>query len=95
MCAKRLRLLTVQAVRPAPIADNSDPNEALGLGPPLDTRATTASGPILRWAVASSRLWSASRPKESVQPNPQIRSCEPRPTTAGQSADKQLSNVGR
>jgi len=85
--AKRLRLLTAQAIHPTPTADNSDQNGALAIVPPLDTQATTASGPILRW--------SASRPRESVQPYRQTRTCVPSPTTAGQFADKQLSNVGR
>jgi len=89
--AKRLRLLAPQAVPPVPAADSSDRNGALA---PLDSRPTTASGSI-RCAVASSRPWSASRPRESVQPNPQIHSCGLRPTTDRQSADKQLSNVDR
>src|SRR6516165_2461248 len=93
--AKRLRLLAPQAVSPAPAADSSDRNGALASAPPLDSRATTASGPILRCAVPNSRPWSASRPRESFQSNPQTRSCGPRPTTDGQSADKQLSNVDR
>src|SRR4029077_7582145 len=92
---RRLRLLAAQAFPPAPavLSHSSDQNYALASAPPLDSRATTAGGPILRCAVANSRLWSAQRPRESVWPNPQIRSYGPRPTTDGQSADKPLSNV--
>src|SRR5207248_2841754 len=54
----------------------------LGSAPALDWQATTANGPILRCAVPSSRPLRASCPRESVQPNPQTRSCEPRPATA-------------
>jgi hypothetical protein len=87
--AKRLRLLARQAVPPVPAEDSSDRNGA------LDSRATTASGLILRSAVANSRPWPVSRPRESVQPNPQTRSCAPRPTTGRRSVHKQLSNVYR
>ena len=88
--AKRLRLLAPQAVSPAPAADSSDRNGALASAPPLDSRTTT-----VRCAVPNSRPWFASRPRESFQPNPQTRSCAPKPTSDGQSADRQLSNVDR
>jgi hypothetical protein len=87
--AKRLRLLARQAVPPVPAEESSDRNGA------LDSRATTATGLILRSAVANSRPWPVSRPRESVQPNPQTRSCAPKPTTGRRSAHKQLSNVYR
>src|SRR6516162_703634 len=91
--AKRLRLLAPQAVSPAPAADSSDRNGALASAPPLDSRATTASGSILRCAVPNSRPWSASRLGGSVQPNPQTRSCAPRPTSDRRSANKQPLDV--
>src|SRR6516165_11649442 len=84
--AKRLRLLAPQAVSPAPAADSSDRNGALASAPLLDSRA-------LRCAVPNSRPWSASRPRESFQLNPQTRNCAPRPTSDRRSANKQPLDV--